>query len=346
MAMIDELNKSMIGEVYTSNEVDREMEKYKFYPVETECDDENYLEYSNNKSVFRVYYLADESDYMLIEKITNYNKKRGNTMVDPFFNDSDIKAMMDYFRDRGKNQEFMIFMLELLLARRIGDTVSLKWSDFYHENGNKKTVLNTLIEQKTDKIVDINISTVVWKYLDWYCEKMNINPMEHIHEDIFPRVAKTYAKSRAEYDKAVKSQAASFRREFKAAADFCGIENVSTHSLRKSFGYISHQVFQFDPDNMAVLQSIYGHSDQETTKRYIGIMREKAKKLFDTVGQRILDIDNDVKTVIKNLPVISLRTNDFRDLLLEAAKLGAKYGELNAESLNDLLDRAEEKRVA
>ena len=97
---------------------------------------------------------------------------------------------------------------------------------------------------------------------------------------------------------------------------------------------------------MAVLQTIYGHSDQETTKRYIGIMREKAKKIFDTVGQRILDIDNGVKTAIRNLPVISLRTNDFRDLLLEAAKLGAKYGELNAEELNILLDKAEEKRVA
>lgn len=345
MARIDELRDQLVGNVVVSDDIDQALEKYDFYPVEVEDDeDRDVFKYTNRKSQIWVYYTCDGEDY-LIEKVVNSNKKRGKTEVDPFFRPEDIKKMMDYFWEREMWTDYTIFMLELLLARRIGDTVSLKWSDFYSANGKRKLTLNTLLEQKTDKIVDISITKIVWKYLDIYCEKMNIKPMEHYDEDIFPRVAKTYAPDKKAYEKAVASQADAFRTSFKKAAKYCGIENVSTHTLRKTFGYIAHMLQQFDPDNLVVLQSIFGHDSVETTKRYIGIIREKARATFEVVSQYIEDAANGVKTAIKNSPIIALRSNDLRDLLMEAVRMGQE-GKTSMEDMSKLLDKAEEKKVA
>ena len=290
--------------------------------------------------------MSDDGEY-LVSEITMKTKKRGKTEVDPFYREEDIKNMIDYFRDNHYHQEFLITMFGFLLARRIGDILSLKWSDFYYENGRRKEVLNTLIEQKTDKTIDISVSNVTWKYIDEYCSMENINPLEHLNEDIFPRESKTYAKNKEEYDKEVKKQAASYRHQFKKAADSLGIENVSTHSLRKSFGYIAHEINKYDPDCLGILQTVYGHTDTETTKRYIGVMREKARRCFNSVAQRIEDIDNGVKSAIDNAPVIAMKTNDLRDILLEAIKSGRESNaETDADTLKDLLSKVESIRVS
>lgn len=92
---------------------------------------------------------------------------------------------------------------------------------------------------------------------------------------------------------------------------------------------------------------IYGHTDTETTKRYIGVMREKARKCFNSVAQRIEDIDNGVKSAIDNAPVIAMKTNDLRDILLEAIKSGRETNaEVDADTLKDLLSKVESIRIS
>ncbi|WP_024854752.1 hypothetical protein [Mediterraneibacter gnavus] len=185
MKLVDKLEKKMNGNVYTNEELDQIMEKEKFYPVETEedCVDENdstetILKYTNSKSEIWIKCIFDGECYIPF-KVVRSTKKSGTTLVRPFYKTSEIKDMMDYFRDNNKNKEFLVFMLGILLARRIGDTLSLKWSDLYYENGKKKDILDTLIEQKTDKVIKITVSQTVWKYLEWYCDVEKINPMDH-----------------------------------------------------------------------------------------------------------------------------------------------------------------------
>lgn len=343
---IDKIRNNLIDNLSTLEEIDRLMETKQYLLIETEDLDEGVLKYSNKKSEIWLKYICENGEY-LISEATMKTKKNGKTEVDPFYREEDLKGMMDYFRNNGMNQEFMIFMIDLLLARRIGDTLSLKWSDFFYENGRKKEVLNTLIEQKTDKIIDISISDITWKYIDNYCSEESINPMEHYNEDMFPTEDKLNAKSDKEYNMAIKKQAASFRYAFKKAADFVGVENVSTHSLRKSFGYIAYDINRFDPGCTGVLKTVYGHADEETTKRYMGIMKQKAKGYFNGVAQRVSDIDNGIKSAIDNMPVIAMKTNDLRDILLEAIKSGRETNaEVDADTLKDLLSKVESIRVS
>lgn len=351
MKLIDKLKEDHIGNIYTNEEIDKILEENKYFPIE--CDEDNeegIFKYTNTKSQIWVKYIRENEDY-LISDITFCTKKKGKTKVRAFRTVEEIKSMMDYFRDKKKYDEFLIFVLGLFFARRIGDTLTLKWSDLYYENGRKKEILNTLLEDKTDKIIDIAITDVAWKYIDWYCDAANINPMEHINEDIFrckqkDELPQNYTDE--EYGKAIEKQEAAYRYQFQSAAKYNGIEGVSTHSTRKSFGRIAHEINKFDPDCLPTLQTVFGHSDLETTKIYIDIMAEKAEKMFNDVGKYISDIDKGIVPAIDNVPVIALKTNDLRDILKQAYLMGRENINKNndIEIMNQLLSMVDEKRIS
>lgn len=349
MRKVDKLKKELQEKIVTLDELDKIMNKINYHQVEDDIVNNGIIKYTNGKSFLNVVIIHDNQEYMIAD-ITMSNKKRGITRVRAFHKAEEIKSMMDWFRDNKQYDNFLVFMLGMFLARRVGDTLTLKWSDFYYENGGRKENLNTLIEEKTDKIVDLRISDVVWKYIDWYCEKVNVVPMEHYNEDIFLSSYKEKLPedcTKEEYDTAIEKMESAYRYQFKKAADACGIHGVSTHTTRKSFGYISHEINRFDPDCFPVLQSIYGHDSVETTKRYIDCIREKAAKMFDDVAQYISDIDDGIVPKIKNLLVIALSTKDLRDILYLAIKLGRETSpENDVENMNTLLTMVEEKRVS
>ena len=50
MARIDELRKQLVGNVFCSDDIDQALEKYDFYPVEVEDDEErNIFKYISKK---------------------------------------------------------------------------------------------------------------------------------------------------------------------------------------------------------------------------------------------------------------------------------------------------------
>lgn len=63
------------------------------------------------------------------------NKKEGKTEVYPFWYMKDIKNMMDYFSVKKMWHWYLVFNIGLLLGRRVSDTLSLKWSDFFMKTG-------------------------------------------------------------------------------------------------------------------------------------------------------------------------------------------------------------------
>lgn len=51
------------------------------------------------------------------------------------------------------------------------------------------------------------------------------------------------------------------------AADYCGLSEIGTHTMRKTFGYWHYQRYK----DVAMLQDIFNHSAPSVTLRYIGI---------------------------------------------------------------------------
>lgn len=350
---LKELRKIMVGEIYSEGELESLMETENFFPIEQDDEEEEgILKYTNYKSQIWLKYTKDESEY-LIENVTRCTKKNGPTQVRAFRSIEEIRGMLMYFRDNEEYDAFLIFVLGCLLARRVGDTVSLKWSDLYHENGVQKSVLDTLVEAKTDKIVRVKITDITWKYVDWYCRLVKINPMEHFNDDIFLTSKKRMAANcqdpverKRKYNKAMESLIASYRYKFKKASSALGIEGVSTHSTRKTFGYLAHLLNKYDPDCLFVLQSILGHESIEMTKIYIDIVDEKATKMFEDVSCYIRDADKGILPAIDNTPIITLRTNDLRDVLIAAYRYGQNGKNDEMGTLNRLLSIVDEKRVS
>ncbi|WP_312859663.1 tyrosine-type recombinase/integrase [Peribacillus huizhouensis] len=55
------------------------------------------------------------------------------------------------------------------------------------------------------------------------------------------------------------------------AGDVLGRDDISTHTMRKTFGYAYYRRTK----DLAFLQNIFNHSAPSITKRYIGITQEK-----------------------------------------------------------------------
>jgi integrase len=272
--------------------------------------------------------------------------------------------------------------------------VSLKWSDFYYENGRRRDEVTTLEEQKTGKTTDIPISKMVFEAIDKYCEKTNTKPMEHYDEYIFAFPCKTawidrkgapiykendlekwckslnkdfsdkrkekilndfakqdeyqnlgdYLYYEVEQTDVIKWETDSYRILFNKAAKACDIQyKVSTHSLRKSFGYWIYKTHPYDSDCLLSLQKMLNHSDIQTTMDYIGLTKEKNRKYINEHGNLIRNaLEGNTDKILKNSPVISLKTEDFGNIIM---KIITSKDISDAERLQMAINMANEARV-
>lgn len=294
-------------------------------------------------------------------------KKKGKTEVQPFWNMSDIKNVVEWFEKNEEWDGYLITLLELLLGRRIGDTVMMKWSDLYYENGNRKSEIDTIEEQKTGKVTNLPISSMVWEAVDNYLLHVKTDPMLSYNQYIFHYSPKSQWISRynyyeynrftldswcrelnkdfsdkrkekifnafhkqsryaslgdylyyeVEYNDVVKWETDDYRKKLKKAVEDVGITSpVSSHTLRKSFGYWIHKTHPFDPDCLLSLQKLFNHTDLQTTMNYIGLTEEKNRQLIDDHGEFIHNVlAGNGDEIIKNMPVISLKSDDFGKII-------------------------------
>lgn len=282
------------------------------------------------------------------------NKQTGKTEVYPFWSMDDIKNMMDYFKMKEMWHWYWVFNAGLLLGRRVSDTLSFKWSDFFYENGRIKDEIE-IKEQKTGKVTRPYVCGACKTALQLYIDKTGINPMENYNGFIVTTDQKEeLLENQEEYSdeefeellyKATQSQAAAYRKQFKIAADACNIQYpVSTHSTRKTFGYWSVKLHPYDVTTVDKLQGIFSHSDRNITLRYIGIAREDEIKLYNDMGDFITDVEAGKKPVIKNSPVLPLKSEDFREILSKCWDMAANE-EDKFDGINKLIGVAERRMI-
>ena len=120
-----------------------------------------------------------------------------------------------------------------------------------------------------------------------------------------------------EYSDVVKWQTDDYRKKLKKAVEDVGITYpVSTHTLRKSFGRWIHKTHPFDPDCLLSLQKLFNHSDLQTTMTYIGLTEEKNRQLINDHGDFIHNVlAGKGDEIVKNTPIISLKSEDFGKII-------------------------------
>ena len=134
--------------------------------------------------------LQEKEDLIMEEKSRYATKKKGATEVEPFWYLEDIKNMMDKLQNLKKPYHYTTFMFGLLLGRRVGDTLAMRWSDLYYENGRMKDTITTIEEQKTGKTTSIFICPMAKNVITSYIEETGLNPMDDLDDFVFPSKAK------------------------------------------------------------------------------------------------------------------------------------------------------------
>lgn len=323
MAKIDIIREKILNEVLSLNELENIMSEFKFHLIETDGKDENVVKFTNYSSQIWIYIETDDTD-VLITKVSRVNRLESEqTKVDPFHSYEDLMKVMDYFIEKKWYKHWFIAWMMVSIGRRVGDTVALKWSDLYRKNGQFRTRLTQLREEKTGKKLSPVLNELARNKIEKYIEINRIKPMEHYDERI------------------VSTSSAAFRKATKKAVDDIGFDYpISTHSYRKYYSSINYLLHQQESDCLMIIQTMMGHSDIETTKTYIGLINNKQDRYNQDFSNYIITKENGKNYDISNSPIVTIKAEDFRKLLSECFDMGVN-GEEKFESINKLIKEVE-----
>ncbi|HEY0827103.1 MAG TPA: tyrosine-type recombinase/integrase [Bacilli bacterium] len=151
-------------------------------------------------------------------------------------------------------RDWLTFKFGINTALRIGDVLKLKvWQ--------VKERYLSLNEQKTKKLRRFYINSSLRPILTDYVKYMD-------DEDYLfrPIIRNKYPTN------------GQFYRSISTAARICGIENIGTHSCRKTFGY--H--FYRKTKDIAMLMEILNHASERETLIYIGMMQDEIDQSMES----------------------------------------------------------------
>lgn len=252
-------------------------------------------------------------------------KKKGKTEVQPFWNMEDIKNVVEWFEKNNEWDGYLITLLELLLGRRIGDNMVWEAVDNYlsHTEVDPMKHYNNYIFEYDPKTTWLkrDVNSIIYGNVEIWCDALQKDFSDKRKENITSAYKKQkqyetigeYLHYVVEYNDVVKWQTDDYRKKLKKAVEAANIQYaVSSHSLRKSFGYWIHKTHPFDPDCLLSLQKLFNHTDLQTTMNYIGLTEEKNRQLINDHGEFIHNVlAGKGDEIVKNMPVISLKSDDF-----------------------------------
>ena len=331
MKKIDKIKEGLCGNVYSVTELDNLMAEKGFTQIEADDQAEDgVIKYTNYKLQIWLTVDRDTNRNILVSNVKSVTKVGGvATKVDPFHTYADLSRILSYFWNHGQYHHWLCGNLMVSFGRRVGDTLSLRWSDLFLVNGKYRERLITLQEEKTGKVVGVRIHDYAKECIQQYCEKTNIIPTEHYQDSIFS------------------IGAAAFRSALKKAVAEVGLSYpISTHSFRKFYGNMMYKLHPQDADSLSIVQSMFGHSDPNITKMYIGAIDEKIDKYNVDYAEYLKDASKGKEIAFKNTPIYSLKSDDIRNIISIAYQLGKQDDHVSEiEDINYLLSLVEERRV-
>lgn len=156
---------------------------------------------------------------------------------------------------RNGTRDYLLFYTGINTGLRISDILNLKVSDI------KDKTHISIKEQKTSKSKRFKINNGLRDELDKYIIGMNEN--EHL-----------FKSKKGENKPITRVQA---YRILNDAANKVGLNEIGTHTLRKTFGYHFYQKTK----DVALLQELFNHSAPSVTLRYIGINQDIMDNAID-----------------------------------------------------------------
>jgi len=181
-------------------------------------------------------------------------------VTEPIRDKKMLRLFADYWLKQGNLRNYVLIVLGVYTALRVGDLLRLVWDDVYDAQCGKFHTHITLIEQKTGKYKVVALNNQAVNALNLYLPNSRGNFI--------------FASSRKDGRAISRIQAWRIIRTAAEAVDLTG--HVGCHSLRKTFGYFAWR----NGTLPVVLMDIYNHSSYEVTRRYLGISQDDRDKVY------------------------------------------------------------------
>ncbi|WP_342471625.1 tyrosine-type recombinase/integrase [Metasolibacillus sp. FSL H7-0170] len=188
--------------------------------------------------------------------------------VQPIRDLEKISEVRTYLADKNKRDE-LLFCFGIYTGLRISDILTVKVQDVYGKD------YFYVVEQKTKRAKQrskkytvrkrIPIVTKLKKLITNYCEGL--------------RMSDYLFKSRQGKNRPItRVRAYDILRN---AAQHCGLKEIGTHTLRKTFGYL---VYHENDKDVALLQDIFNHSAPYITLKYIGVNQDAIDEAYSALN--------------------------------------------------------------
>lgn len=175
-----------------------------------------------------------------------------------------INLLKNYFLDRSEYRNYTLIVFGMNTSLRISDILTLRWKDVYNYQTNSYRQHLTVVEKKTHKFNTVALNPAIIDALELLRTKSG-----KITSDTF-----LFLSQKGHNQHITRNRAFTIIKE---AARRLGFEdNISCHSLRKTFGYQAWK----QGVQPALIMSIYNHSSYEITKRYLGINQDERDQVF------------------------------------------------------------------
>lgn len=171
--------------------------------------------------------------------------------VEPIRDTQKVRDIQEYLK-RTNERDYILFITGVYTGLRISDILRLKINDVK----DKKFIY--IREKKTSKQNIIEINKLLEKEYKWYCSDKELD--EYL------------VKSREGINKPL-SRVRAYEIIKCVGKDF-GIDNLGTHTMRKTFGYHYYK----QTKDVATLMKMFNHSDPSITLKYIGIIQDEMNK--------------------------------------------------------------------
>ncbi|WP_197229019.1 site-specific integrase [Bacillus thuringiensis] len=170
--------------------------------------------------------------------------------VQPIRDPEQIQQIKEYLKEKNA-RNYILFVMGINTGLRISDILKLKVGDL-------KGSHISMREMKTGKQKRIQITAALKRELRWFNE--NREDDEYL------------LKSRQGKNRPI-GRSMAYKILSGAAAEF-GLDEIGTHTLRKTYGY--HMYMQ--TKNIALLMEIFNHSSEKVMLRYIGVKQDAMDK--------------------------------------------------------------------
>jgi site-specific recombinase XerD len=184
--------------------------------------------------------------------------------TEPIRDPKQVQSLLAYYKGRNETRNQVLVTITLHTALRISDILKLNCNDVYNFATRKVRKKIMLTESKTGKNKIVALHSNIRKALNSYLPQARPNVPLILNSNTGKSISRVHA-----------------YRIIATAANAVGItQNVSPHSLRKTFGYHAWK----DGISPAVIMEIYNHSSLAVTRRYLGVAQSDMNKVYTTLN--------------------------------------------------------------